>query len=75
MKRMLEGSPIVGGPATVGAFREVTNGGVLLTTSHDGYARQFGVVHQRVVILSEDGTRLDGEDTLLNASNSSTRTR
>jgi uncharacterized heparinase superfamily protein len=71
MKRMLEGAPIIGGPVTVGAFREVTDRGVLLTTSHDGYARQFGVVHQRVLMLSEDGTRLDGEDTLLNASNSS----
>lgn len=75
MKRMLQGAPIVGGPVNVGAFREVTDGGILLTTSHDGYARQFGVVHQRTLMLSEDGSRLDGEDTLLKASGSSSRGR
>ncbi|MES2752818.1 MAG: heparinase II/III family protein [Pseudomonadota bacterium] len=73
MKRMLQGAPIVNGPVTVGAYREAANDGILLTTSHDGYARQFGVVHQRVLMLSNDGLRLDGEDTLLNAAGSSSR--
>jgi uncharacterized heparinase superfamily protein len=75
MKRMLQGAPIVGGPATVGVFREASDGGIRLTTSHDGYARQFGVVHQRVLMLANDGSRLDGEDTLLNATNSGPRGR
>jgi len=75
MKRMLQGSPIVGGPSNVGAFREATEDGVLLTTSHDGYAKQFGVVHQRLMMLSEDGGRLEGEDVLLNASVSAPRNK
>ena len=36
----------------------------MLTTSHDGYLAQFGVVHRRVLMASHDGSRLDGEDTL-----------
>ena len=75
MKRMLQGSPIVGGPSNVGAFREAANDGITLTTSHDAYAKQFGVVHQRTLMLSADGGRLEGEDTLLNASGFSTRSK
>ena len=37
---------------------------MLLTASHDGYLAKFGVIHQRVLMVSHDGTRLDGEDTL-----------
>jgi len=75
MKRMLQGAPVIGGPGTVGVFREASDGGIRLATSHDGYARQFGVVHQRVLMLSNDGGRLDGEDTLLNATGSGPRGR
>lgn len=71
MKRMLQGAPIVSGPATVDVFRETVQDGVLMTTSHDGYARQFGAVHQRTLMLSNDGNRLQGEDTLLNVQRSS----
>ena len=38
--------------------------GDLLTTSHDGYLARFGVVHRRVLMIAQDGARLDGEDTL-----------
>ena len=38
--------------------------GDLLTTSHDGYLPRFGVVHRRVLMIAQDGARLDGEDTL-----------
>ena len=41
----------------------VTNGD-LLTTSHDGYLPRFGVVHRRVLMMAQDGARLDGEDSL-----------
>src|SRR5205085_8544522 len=34
------------------------------TTSHDGYLARFGVVHRRVLMISQDGGRLDGEDTI-----------
>jgi uncharacterized heparinase superfamily protein len=64
MKKFLQGAPIVSGPANVESFREAVANGVLLTTSHDGYAARFGVVHRRVLMISPDGARVDGEDTL-----------
>jgi uncharacterized heparinase superfamily protein len=64
MKRLLRGAPITSGQRTVEAYRESIEDGTLLTTSHDGYQKQFGFVHRRVLMMSEDGSRLDGEDTL-----------
>jgi uncharacterized heparinase superfamily protein len=64
MKRLLQGAPVIGGPANVESYRETIDNGVLLTTSHDGYLEQFGVMHRRVLMVAPDGTRLDGEDTL-----------
>ncbi len=67
MKRLLQGAPITRGPVHVEAYRESVSNGLLLTTSHDGYMSQFGIVHRRVLMMSSDGTRLDGEDTLTTA--------
>jgi uncharacterized heparinase superfamily protein len=64
MKRLLRGAPIVSGPSHVQCDREAVGNGVLLTTSHDGYLAQFGVLHRRVLMVAHDGTRLDGEDTV-----------
>src|ERR1700709_11858 len=64
MKRLLQGAPIVSGPANVESFREAVSNGMLLTASHDGYLAKFGLIHQRVLMVAHDGTRLDGEDTL-----------
>ena len=64
MKRLLQGAPVVSGPANVESYREVVANGELLTTSHDGYLARFGVVHRRVLMAAQDGSRLDGEDTL-----------
>jgi len=64
MKRLLRGAPIVSGPTEVLSEREFVDDGTLLTSSHDGYLGRFGVVHTRVLLLSNDGLRLDGEDTL-----------
>jgi uncharacterized heparinase superfamily protein len=64
MKRLLQGSLIVSGPSHVESVRESVDNGLLLTASHDGYRTKFGVIHQRVLMLSQDGTRLDGEDNL-----------
>jgi uncharacterized heparinase superfamily protein len=65
MKRLLQGSPVIRGPANVESYREaIANGGVLLTTSHDGYLARFGVVHRRMLMIAQDGSRLDGQDTL-----------
>jgi uncharacterized heparinase superfamily protein len=64
MKRLLQGAPVVSGPANVESYREVVGNGVLLTTSHDGYLARFGVMHRRVLMVAHDGSRLDGEDTV-----------
>src|SRR5207253_6463756 len=64
MKRLLQGAPVVSGPANVESYREAVADGDLLTTSHDGYLAKFGVVHRRVLMISQDGGRLDGEDTI-----------
>ena len=62
IKRLLGGMPIVGGPRHVAAERGTQEGAVVLRTSHDGYAGNFDVIHQRSLMLSADGRRLDGED-------------
>jgi uncharacterized heparinase superfamily protein len=62
VRRMFYGAPMVGGPRTIAAVREDGPGGVILRTSHDGYADLFNVIHQRVLMLSPDGAKLDGED-------------
>src|SRR4029077_15347457 len=64
MKRLLQGAPIVSGPSEVESRREIVDNGVLLTMSHDGYLDRFGVLHRRTLLLSHDGKRLDGEDTI-----------
>jgi uncharacterized heparinase superfamily protein len=64
MKKFLHGAPITSGPEIVENFREAVTNGVLLTTSHDGYLPRFGVIHRRVLMISPEGTRLDGEDTI-----------
>src|SRR5277367_3174803 len=64
MKRLLQGAPVVSGPVDVESYREAVANGALLTTSHDGYLDRFGVTHRRVLMLSPDGARLDGEDTV-----------
>jgi uncharacterized heparinase superfamily protein len=59
---MLDGVPMVGGPAVVEAAREEQANGVLLRTSHDAYADLFNVVHHRTLLLSSDGQKVEGED-------------
>jgi uncharacterized heparinase superfamily protein len=58
----LLGAPILSGPTDVQVSRQERDNGVTLRLSHDGYASRFGVVHQRMLRLSPDGRRLDGED-------------
>jgi uncharacterized heparinase superfamily protein len=63
IRRMLQGAPIIAGPRNVEVTREQgEDGAVVLRTSHDGYADNFGVIHRRALVLSADGNRLDGED-------------
>ncbi|ABE61097.1 Heparinase II/III-like protein [Nitrobacter hamburgensis X14] len=64
MKRLLQGAPIVSGPANVESSRETVDEAERLTASHDGYLARFGVIHRRVLTITRDGSRLEGEDTL-----------
>jgi uncharacterized heparinase superfamily protein len=65
IKRMLQGMPIAGGPQHIEVTREEQEGAQVLRASHDGYAEDFGVLHERTLLLSTDGERLDGEDVFL----------
>ncbi len=62
IRRMLYGTPMIGGPHQVAVAREEQPNGMVLRTSHDGYADIFNVIHQRTLMLAPDGARLDGED-------------
>jgi uncharacterized heparinase superfamily protein len=64
MKKFLQGAPIVDGPRVVESYREISESGTMLTTSHDGYKSRFGVVHRRILTMAEDGSKLEGEDIL-----------
>jgi uncharacterized heparinase superfamily protein len=64
-KRLFAGAPIVGGPNRVVVNREEPAGTIMVRASHDGYADRFGVIHQRTLMLTTDGGRLDGEDVFL----------
>jgi uncharacterized heparinase superfamily protein len=66
-KHILLGIPMIGGPREVTVAREETPSGVVVRTSHDGYADTFNIVHHRVLMLAPDGQRLDGEDTFVPA--------
>ncbi len=64
MKRLLHGAPVIKGPVEVESYREVMQNGTLLTMSHDGYLAKFGAIHRRALMITNDGARIDGEDTL-----------
>ena len=46
-----------------------------IEASHDGYARRFGLIHRRQLVLSPDGRDLRGEDMLLPATGRGGRKR
>jgi uncharacterized heparinase superfamily protein len=64
-RRMLGGSPMLGGPRHVSVTREERPDSIALRAGHDGYAARYGVLHERTVTLAADGTRFDGEDLFL----------
>jgi uncharacterized heparinase superfamily protein len=66
-KRLLGGLPMVGGPTTVSVSREEQFDSTTVRATHDGYAARYGVLHERTVALSADGTRFEGEDMFLAA--------
>jgi uncharacterized heparinase superfamily protein len=70
LRRLLFGMPIVAGPRDIRLTREDTAEGANLLASHDGYADDCAVIHNRALRLAPDGRTLDGEDSLTPASGS-----
>ena len=66
-RRVLGGSPMLGGPEKVTVTREDRPDAIVLRAAHDGYAARYDIVHERTLILAADGARLDGEDLFLDA--------
>ena len=63
VKRKLEGK-ILSGPTKVRVKRQSAEDCIALEASHDGYERQFGLIHTRSLYLSTEGDQLEGEDRL-----------
>jgi uncharacterized heparinase superfamily protein len=64
MTRML-GTALVGGPKSVNVERQDGDGWQGFTARHDGYARQFRLLHERSLVLSSSGSVLEGTDRFL----------
>ncbi len=56
---------LLSNPKTVRSEIAIGGGHVSLRCAHDGYRDRFGLLHQRVLRLADDGDRLDGIDQLL----------
>ena len=55
---------MLSGPKSVSTLRETDEVCEKITASHDGYVRDFGLIHNRVLTLGRDGGWLIGEDRL-----------
>ena len=62
---ILPGGQLGKGVAEVGLERRDIDQATRIEASHDGYAKNFGYNHTRLLILRSDGMELRGEDTLL----------
>ncbi|MFC4623752.1 heparinase II/III family protein [Daeguia caeni] len=56
------GTPIITGPTAVQRDRISDNGRQGFVASHDGYVRPFGIFHERRVVLSHNGSVIQGFD-------------
>ncbi|RUP00288.1 MAG: heparinase [Hyphomicrobium sp.] len=63
LETMVDGLPIRG-PDTVTAEFNDSAAHAELTAAHDGYLKRFGLIHGRKLVLSTDGEKLEGVDTL-----------
>jgi uncharacterized heparinase superfamily protein len=61
----LVGSPLVGGPRNVPCHRDDGHDHQGFTASHDAYVQRFGIVHERMLTLSDRGNLLQGKDSFL----------
>ena len=61
------GAAIIDRPTPPKVLREENEAGTRLTAMHHGYARRFGLLHERGLALSPDGTTVHGLDALVDA--------
>lgn len=61
----LIGTPLIGGPEKVESRRTDDAGRQGFVAGHDGYARRFGILHERELTLSGGGDVLAGRDRFL----------
>ncbi|OYQ29285.1 hypothetical protein CHU93_08080 [Sandarakinorhabdus cyanobacteriorum] len=62
--RIRDDGTLAGGVEEVAMAYRSTGEGQLIETSHDGYARRFGMLVRRRLFLSPDGNELAGEDVI-----------
>src|SRR5580704_1494097 len=74
-RRVLGGSPMLGGPGHINVAREDRSDGIMLRAAHDGYSDRFDVIHERTVVLSNDGNKLEGEDMFISATGGQIRVK
>jgi uncharacterized heparinase superfamily protein len=65
--RQIVGSAVIDGPTRVAIARSEHPDSLVLRASHDGYSRRFGIIHQRAVMLTAGGGKLEGEDVFMPA--------
>lgn len=76
LRRPFSGKPgdiLLTGPEKVNVRRERRDGHIVVEASHDGYRKEFGILHVRHLKVSIGGGRLDGEDRLVPAATSHLR--
>ncbi|MFI5010845.1 MAG: heparinase II/III family protein [Hyphomicrobiales bacterium] len=61
------GAAIIEFPPPTKRLREADDAGIRVTGMHSGYARRFGLLHERGVALSKDGATVHGLDALVDA--------
>lgn len=62
LRKLVFGSPIIGGLSDVRVSRDDRPDGVVLRASHNGYSHHSHIIHHRSVMLTADGGLLEGED-------------
>ena len=67
LARDLLGPRLVGGPKRAASRRSETPLGWQVEAEHDGYVREFGLIHERKVTLSPQGLMVTGSDRLVPA--------
>jgi uncharacterized heparinase superfamily protein len=61
---------IVEGPREMRVERRPSRRGEVIEAAHDGYKEGFGLIHERILALTQDGSRFIGQDRLVAAESS-----